>query len=126
MNNKVLIILYTFVDDFFQAFFHSFLGKKLQHFCENKRVPKKKLTLPEVLTLNMLRFFMRVQDLKTFHRIVWTHYKRYFLELPNYKNFLNTTNRSGLFINLWAKYLLHINRRGNDEHFVDSIRCTSM
>jgi hypothetical protein len=120
MNNVELTILYTFVDDFFQALFHSSLGKKLRHFWENKRGPKKKLTLSEVVTLNLLRFSMRVQDLKTFHRIAGTHYKRYFPDLPNYENFLKATNRSGLFISLLVKYLLHVNSLGNKEHFVDS------
>ena len=120
MSNKELTILFTFVDDFFQALFHAPFGKKLRHLWENKRGPKKKLTLSEVVTLNLLRFSMRVQDLKTFHRIVGTHYRRYFPELPNYENFLKATNRSGLFISLLVKYLLHMNGRGNDEHFVDS------
>lgn len=66
MSNKEFIILYTFVDDFFQALFHSSLGKKIRHFWENKRGPKKKLALSEVMTLNLLRFSMGVQDLKTF------------------------------------------------------------
>ena len=120
MSNKELTILFTFVDDFFQALFHAPFGKKLRHLWENKRGPKKNLTLSEVVTLNLLRFSMRVQDLKTFHRIVGTHYRRYFPELPNYENFLKATNRSGLFISLLVKYLLNMNCRGNDEHFVDS------
>ncbi len=44
-------------------------GKKIRHFWENKRGSKKKLTLSEVVTLNLLRFYMRIQDLKTFHRV---------------------------------------------------------
>ena len=67
MNNKELTILYTFVDDFFQALFHSSLGKKLRYFWEDKRGPKKKLSLSEVVTLNLLRISLRVQDLKAFH-----------------------------------------------------------
>ena len=78
MSTTELTILYTFVDDFFQALFHSSLGEKLRHYWENKRGPKKKLSLSEVVTLNLLRFSMRVQDLKTFHRIAGTHYRRYF------------------------------------------------
>jgi hypothetical protein len=77
-------------------------------------------TLSEVVTLNLLRFYMRVQDLKTFHRLVGTHYRGCFPELPNYENFLKATNRSGLFISLLVKYVLHMNSRGNDEHFEDS------
>jgi len=60
----------------------------------------------EVVALNLLRFSMWVQDLKTFHRIVGTHYKGCFPELPNYENFLKAANRSGLFISLLVKYLL--------------------
>jgi hypothetical protein len=73
-----------------------------------------------MVTLNLLRFHMRVQDLKTFHRIISVHYKRYFPQLPNYKNFLKATNRSGLFISLLLKYVLRINGRSNEVHFVDS------
>ena len=120
MSTNELTFLFTFVDDFFQALFHASFGKKLRHFWENKRGPSKKLTLSEVVTLNLLRFSMRVQDLKTFHRIVATHYRKYFPELPNYENFLKATNRSGLFVSLMVKYLLQLNSRGNEEHFVDS------
>jgi hypothetical protein len=78
MSTNELTLLFTFVDDFFQALFHAPFGKKLRHLWENKRGRQKKLTLSEVVTLNLLRFYMRVQDLKTFHRIISEHYKRYF------------------------------------------------
>jgi len=120
MNNKELIILFTFIDDFFQALFKSYLGKELRHFWENRRGPKKRLTLSEVITLNVMRFYMRVQDLKTFHRIVMGQYRRYFPRLPNYENFLKATNRSGLFIMILIKYLLYVNSRGGNKHFIDS------
>jgi len=51
MNNKELTILFTFVDDFFQALFNAPFGKKLRHLGENRRGPRKKLTLSEVVTL---------------------------------------------------------------------------
>lgn len=120
MSTNELTILFTFVDDFFQALFHAPFGKKLQPLWDNKRGRKKKLTLPEVVTLNLLRFSMRVQDLKTFHRIVGTQYRSCFPHLPNYENFLKATNRSGVFISLLVKYVLHTNSCGNKEHFVDS------
>ena len=82
MNTNKLSILFTFVDDFLQALFHAPFGKKLRHVRENKRGRKKKLALSEVVKLNLLRFSMQVQDLKTYHRIVVTHYRSFFLELP--------------------------------------------
>jgi len=60
MSNKELTILFTFVDDFFQVLFDALFVKKLWHLWENKRGPKKKLTLSEVVTLNLVRFSMRV------------------------------------------------------------------
>ena len=55
MNTSELTFLFTFVDDFFQALFHTPFGKKLRHLWENKRDPKKKLTLSEVVTFNLLK-----------------------------------------------------------------------
>jgi hypothetical protein len=60
MSNKELTILFTFVDDFVQALFHAPFEKKLRHLRENRRGPKKKLTLSEVVALNLVRFPMRV------------------------------------------------------------------
>ena len=42
-----------------------------------------------------------------------------FPKLPNFENFLNVANRSGLPISLLVKYLLHLNNRGNEEQFLD-------
>lgn len=95
MSTAELTILYTFIDVLLQAFFHSSLGKNLRHYWENKRGPRKKLSLSEVVTLNLLRLSVRVQDLKTFHRIVGVHYKRYFPTLPKYENFLKATKKRG-------------------------------
>ncbi|MGQ9617012.1 MAG: hypothetical protein ACUVWJ_11510 [Spirochaetota bacterium] len=103
MNTQELIILYTLVDDFFQSLFRSSLGKKLGHFWENKRGPKKKLSLSEVVTLNLLRFYMKVQDLKTFHRVAGEHYRKYFPDFPNYENFLKAINRSGSKRDSWQR-----------------------
>jgi hypothetical protein len=61
---------------------------------EGKRGPKKRLSLAELMTLNILRFSLRVHDLKTFHRLVQHAYKQYFPALPNYENFLTASNRS--------------------------------
>lgn len=120
MNNKELTILFTFIDDFFQAFFNAPIEKKFTHVWHNRRGPKKKLSLSEVVTLNLMRFYMRVKDLKTFHRIVVWNYRGYFPDVPNYENFMKATNRSGIFIYLLVKYLMYWNSKGNREHYVDS------
>jgi hypothetical protein len=46
------------------------LGNSVLGYWEGKRGPKKRLSLAEVMTLNILRFYLRVHDLKTFHRLL--------------------------------------------------------
>jgi hypothetical protein len=68
-------------------------GKIIQAYWEGKRGPKKRLSLAEVITLNILRFHLRVHDLKVFHRLIRNVYQDYFPGLPNYENFLKAANR---------------------------------
>ena len=68
MNDHMITVLYTFIDDFFKSFFKTKLWKNLRHYWINKRGPKKKLSLSEVVTLNIIRFYLRTEDLKTFHK----------------------------------------------------------
>jgi hypothetical protein len=120
-----LTTLYTFIDDFFIAFFQTDIWKRLKHLWEGKRGMKKKLSLSEVITLNILRFYMRVDDLKTFHSIVVNHFNSYFPHIPNYENFLKATNSSLIFIKILLKYLMNQNTQKNcAKHFLDSTDIT--
>ena len=92
---------------------------------EGKRGPKRRLSLAEIIMLNILRFYRRIHDLKTFHRLVRNAYRDYFPGLPNYENFLKTTNRSLPAIAVFMKHLLflaHMGGRGKVEgkYFIDS------
>ena len=70
--------------------------------------PKRQLRLPEVITLTIMRFYLRVQDLKTFHRLVRT---AYFPHVPNYENFLKKSNASFIGGMVVLNYLLAVKRR---------------
>jgi hypothetical protein len=87
-----------------------------------KRGPQRRLSLSEVLTLNILRFNFHVIDLKAFVRLAGCAYKSYFPQLPNYENFLKATNRSFPFFALLLKYLLELNRLMSKDgvYFFDS------
>jgi len=81
----------------------------------------KKLSLSEVITLNIIRFYMRIEDLKTFHKIAVSNLKKYFPTIPNYEYFLKATNRSGLFVWILFKYLLYLQKDDSIiNHFIDS------
>lgn len=57
MNDHLITVLYTFIDDFFKSFFKTKLWNNLNHYWINKRGPKKKLSLSEVATLKFENFF---------------------------------------------------------------------
>jgi hypothetical protein len=122
MNETMLITVYCFVDEFINTIMNYPIGKMIREQWEGKRGPKRRLSLAGIITLNILRFYLRVHDLKTFHRLAWNVYRDYFPGLPNYENFLKATNQSLPAIAVFMKYLLFLTRMGKGEgkYFIDS------
>jgi hypothetical protein len=122
MNEIMLITLYCFIDDFINALAETVDGRKMLDSWKAKRGPQRQLSLSEILTLNILRFYFHIFDLKAFVCLVANAYKTYFPRLPNYENFLKATNRSFPFTVLLLRYFLLLNRRISREgvHFLDS------
>ena len=85
-----------------------------------KRGPKRRLSLEKVIALNLLRFFLRIKDLKAFHKTI--KITDMIPELPNYENFLKSTNKALPIIALFMQILLSQKRMKNesDTHFIDS------
>ena len=83
MNEDAIIALYSMADDFINTVMNYPLGKAIMAAWAGKRGPKRRLSFAEVVTLNIMRFYLRVQDLKTFHRLVCTAYAGYFPHMPN-------------------------------------------
>ena len=52
------------------------------------------MSLAEAVTLTIMRFYLRVQDLKIFHCLIRTAYAGYFPRVPNYEDFLKAANAS--------------------------------
>jgi len=122
MTETDLIALYCFVDDFFQNFQHTDGFKILFQKWQGKRGPQCRLSISEVVTLNLVRFFLHIQDVKHFHKLVVSTYAALFPAMPNYENFLKTTNKSCGFILALLRYLIYLNQIQNHglPHFVDS------
>ena len=122
MNEIVLTTLYCIIDDFINALMKTADGQKRLESWTAKRGPQRRLSLSEVLTLNIVRFSYHVVDLKAFVRLAESSYKAYFPGLPNYENFLKASNQSFPFIVLFLCYLLELNRRMSTDgiYFVDS------
>jgi hypothetical protein len=122
MNETMLITLYCVTDDFIKALMNTKDGQKMIELWKAKRGPQRQLSLSEVLTLNILRFYFHIFDLKAFVRLAKSAYKAYFPHLPNYENFLKAANRSFPYTVLFLRYLLELNRRTskNGLFFLDS------
>ena len=56
------------------------------------------MTVPEVMTLNIVRILDRTGDLKSFHKTASLHYRSYFPNLTNYENFMKASNKAVGFI----------------------------
>jgi hypothetical protein len=113
--------LFVFIDNFTKILSKTTSGKQMLKYWYNKRGPQKKLKLSEVITLNIIRFYYRVSDLKTFHKIAKYEMNHYFPNIPNYENFLKATNKSIGFILIFLKYLLSLNSKKDEKyHFIDS------
>ena len=65
-----LVELYTYVDDFFKEIEKLEIWDELLPLWQGQRGPKKMVSISETITLNILRFSLRITDLKSFHRLV--------------------------------------------------------
>ena len=121
MNNYITE-LYVFIDNFLKIYLSTEIGNQMYiTYWKNKRGFSKSLTLSEVVTLNLVRFYYNISDLKSFHRLLKNDLTKYFPNTPNYENFLKSTNKSLGFILVILKYLLHKNSRCDSKyHFIDS------
>ena len=122
MTENSLTTLYCIVDDFIHRFLETSAGKKsLALYC-GKRGPKRRMSISEIVTLNLVRILDRTADLKTFHRNACSSYISYFPSLTNYENFLKATNRAIGFIACFVQYQLYMNRINSTENvfYVDS------
>ena len=110
MTENSLITLYCIVDDFIHRFLETSAGKKNLAMQYGKGAPKRRMPIADAVILNLIRFFDRTGDLKTFHKNAENHYKVYFPSLTNYENFMKASNKSAGFIIAFVQYQLYLNR----------------
>ena len=78
--------IYSIVNDFIKAVEQDKNFSVLLKNWNGKRGPKRKLSITQVISLNLLRFTIHIKDLKAFHRIVKS--MELLPDMPNYENFL--------------------------------------
>ena len=126
MTENDLVELYCIIDDFYQRFITTEPGKKNLAEYYGKRGPRRSMTVPEVMTLNIVRILDRTGDLKSFHKIASLHYRSYFPNLTNYENFMKASNKAVGFIAAFIQVQLYLNQENCNENtfFLDSTPVT--
>jgi hypothetical protein len=123
--NIILIMIYCFVDDFMKGALVS-----IKHAIERpgkNRPPLKKhnLSLAELASLAIFRFFTGHRNWKDFYRHLKTYHKQDFPNIPDYKNFLEAINMlSGLAMLMLQGFMNVFNRITGDNglKFTDSTK----
>jgi hypothetical protein len=124
MDEYKLFDLYCYIDDFMKRLAENDKWKPLFDEWNGRRGPQRNLSLSEVVTLNVLRFFMRTLDLKTFTEEINSKYKDCFPRMTNYENFVKASNKSIKFILLYLYYLMKLNQKESTGglYFLDSTK----
>lgn len=116
MDNQIYSIVEGFVKEVEQDKKHVLLVKNWH----GKRGPKRKLSITQVMWLNLLRFSLHIKDLKAFHRVAKD--MNFIANMPNYENFLKASNKAFPILTVFMEFLLFQNRvkNGSGFHFMDS------
>ena len=124
---EVLIIIYTFVDDFFKNVINS-IGFALEkvEVTQNKPPTKKpSLSLAEVVTLSIFRFYTGHRTWKDFYKHIKHYHAQDFPRLPSYQNFIRQVNRASvvavIMSKIICKFFLDLTPE-SDPKFVDSTK----
>jgi hypothetical protein len=122
MTETTVVTLYCVIDDFINTLAKTAAGQQMLKAWRPKRGPHRRLSLSEILTLNIMRFHSHIGDLKAFVHLARSAYQSYFPHMPNYENILKATNKAFPFIVLLLQYILSLNRQMNTRgvHFIDS------
>ena len=99
-NNNYTTEIYFFVDELLKTLEKTELWEKLPKWNPNKSGMKKKMSLSEIITLNIIRVLSHFKDLKAFHKNAYQYMRDYFPKMTNYENFLKASNQSFQFFGI--------------------------
>ena len=121
--------MYEQIYNLTSMFFKSLKGNLMYEFLiskfNGKRGPQRKLSLEQIVALNIYRFHFKTGDLKNYHKMIKELMRDKVPNLPNYENFMKATNKSTVFILAFMKFLMEMNRKkGSEIHYMDSTPIT--
>jgi transposase len=111
----ILIVIYTFVDDMQKAMLTSIrpLLSHPDHFAPPLK--KHNLSIAELATLAIFRFFTGHRNWKDFYRHITTYHAKDFPTLPTYQNFIASVNSLSGFASILLHGFMHFFREHTPE-----------
>lgn len=122
---EILQTIYVFVDDFLKQVVREMDVVLEKPKISNRRPPQKQgnLSLAEIVSLGIFRFYVGSTNWKDFYRHIQTYHRQDFKKLPSYENFVSGINRTGPLAYLMCRALAYTFRENmveNEPKFADS------
>lgn len=114
--------IFYFVDELIKTLEKTLIWEKLPKWIPYVKGRKKRLTLSEVVTLNIIAVLGHFTDLKAFHKNAKLYLLKDFPKLTNYENFLKASNKSLPFLMVILTLLMDMTKyhSKNSTKYVDS------
>jgi hypothetical protein len=93
----LLIAIYVFVDSFLKEIVLLLLPALKQPGKGNPPIKKHNLSLAELITLALFRFFVGYTNWQDFYNHIHTYHRQDFPNLPDYSNFVRAMNKLSFF-----------------------------
>ena len=106
----ILITIYCFVDDFLKGVVQRISHALMKPNQSTPPTKKHNLSVAELVSLALLRFFTGIRNWKQFYRFVTTYHMRDFPNIPNYQNFVSSMNHLSCLAALMLQGLMNFFR----------------
>lgn len=106
----ILITIYCFVDDFLKGVVQSISHALMKPTHSIPPTKKHNLSIAELVSLALFRFFTGHHNWKQFYRFVRTYHSSDFPNLPNYQNFISAVNHLSCLAALMLQGLINFFR----------------
>lgn len=123
--NIILIMIYCFVSDFLKGIVSNIRFALERPGRNHPPIKKHNLSLAELISLAIFRFFTGHRNWKDFYRHLKTYHKSDFPNLPKYGNFLDAINKLSFFAEIMLSGFMNIFQKLTDINklkFVDSTK----
>jgi len=123
--NLILIVIYYFMDNILKGMLNNIKYSLTRPNQNQPPIKKHNLSLAELTSLAIFRFFTGHRNWKDFYQHVKTYHKQDFPSLPNYQNFLEAINKLSILASLLLQGFMNIFNKISGENglkFADSTK----